>query len=47
MFIRILATERRCPMCNDEVVVDSVRKVANPVEALRAKHEAASGMGGA
>ncbi|KAG1674427.1 hypothetical protein FOA52_012954 [Chlamydomonas sp. UWO 241] len=45
--IRILATERRCPMCLEEVVVDAVRKVPNPVEALRKKQEAFAGVGGA
>lgn len=44
-FIRILATERRCPMCNDEVVVDAVKKVHDPIAQLRKKQEAAAGLG--
>lgn len=44
-FIRILATERRCPMCNDEVAVDSVRKVVDPISQMRRKQEAVAGVG--
>lgn len=34
-FIRILAVEQRCPMCNEVVKLDNIRKVQNPLEQLR------------
>lgn len=36
-FVRILSVEFRCPMCNEEVKLDQIRKVQNPIEALRAQ----------
>ena len=43
-FVRILAVERRCPMCNDEVGLDAVRRVPDPILALRKKQEAVAGV---
>ncbi|GAX77949.1 hypothetical protein CEUSTIGMA_g5391.t1 [Chlamydomonas eustigma] len=42
--IRILATEHRCPMCNDEVGQDAVRRVADPITAIRKKAETVAGL---
>lgn len=39
-FIRILQAERRCPMCGDEIDMGSVRKVPDPLGAIRRKQEA-------
>eukprot|EP00798_Chlamydomonas_sp_ICE-L_P012692 gene12692-15924_t len=44
LFIRIVAAERRCPMCSDEVHPDQVRKVNDPLGAIRRKQEATSGL---
>jgi WD repeat-containing protein 19 len=41
---RILATEHRCPMCNDEMGQDAVRRVADPISAMRKKAEAVAGL---
>lgn len=30
-FLAILSAERQCPMCNNEVSVQDVRQVANPL----------------
>jgi len=43
-FGRILAVEHRCPMCNEDVGVDTVRKVSDPILALRKKQEAIAGV---
>jgi WD repeat-containing protein 19 len=43
-FGRILAVERRCPMCNDEIGMDAVRKILDPIGALRKKQEAVAGV---
>mmetsp|Transcript_36982 Transcript_36982/g.82211 ORF Transcript_36982/g.82211 Transcript_36982/m.82211 type:complete len:1366 (+) Transcript_36982:300-4397(+) len=43
-FIRILAAERRCCMCNEEINLDTVRKVGDPLGQLRKKAEEAAGL---
>lgn len=46
-FVRILATERRCPMCNEEVMVDGVKKVNDPIGAIRKRAEVVAGLASA
>ncbi len=46
-FVRILATERRCPMCNEEVMVDGVKKVNDPIGTIRKRAEVVAGLASA
>lgn len=34
-FVKILAVEQHCPMCNQQVAVDTVRRVADPLSQLK------------
>ena len=43
-FTRILAVERRCPMCNDEIGMGAVHKIPDPIGNLRKKAEAVAGL---
>lgn len=46
-FIRIIAAEKHCPMCNEEVNLDSVRRVPDPMASLKKmSSEAAASIGG-
>jgi WD repeat-containing protein 19 len=40
----VLAVEKCCPMCNEEVHPDEVKRVTDPIGAIRKKAEAAAGL---
>ncbi|MEW5304579.1 MAG: hypothetical protein WDW36_007181 [Sanguina aurantia] len=40
-FLRILTAERKCPMCNEDIAIDSVKKVLDPIGQLKKANEEA------
>lgn len=41
-FLRILTAERKCPMCNEDIAIDSVKKVLDPIGQLKKANEEAN-----